>query len=159
MVSVEMVRSGAGPVVRILCALASFAAPASAESHVYIPYSGIERGTQGVAPVALSIANDTSAEIVCRVSLAHWYAADLGRAAPGGVVEAVLWHNPDTGALALLNDSRDRMPVEALWCGRAGAVHDSRAAIALPFAKGPAPDGIARRCVASGARLDCAAPD
>ena len=132
--------------VAVFAALGPISGASGAERGPYIPYSGIERGTDGVERIDVVIENDTDAVLVCDVALAHWYSAELGRAVPDGTLAATLWHDPRTGALALLNAGGDRMPVEAAWCGRAGAVHATRARLVLPLAKGPAPGILHRRC-------------
>ena len=78
------------------------------------------RGTAGLVEVPFAAANQGPGDMVCSAALAHWYSLDLGRAAPGGRVEASLWYDPKDGTMALLNGSKDRMPVQALWCGIAG---------------------------------------
>lgn len=108
-----------------------------------MPYSGIVRGTEGAERVMLEIANAGTSEITCSASLAHWYSAELGAAMPGAAVWVVLWHDPHTGAINLLNATRDRMPVEAIWCRGAG---DGRTRIALPFEAGAAPSRLRRTC-------------
>jgi hypothetical protein len=134
----------AAVLVGLLCSLgAAGAAPAE---EAYVPYSGIIRGTEGAERVELRVANASSGPMACVASLAHWYSERLGEAAAGAMLGVVLWHDPETGVLNLMNATDDRMPVEAIWCGRAGAVHATRDRIALPFAAGPAPEAIARVC-------------
>ncbi len=134
-------------------------AEALAGEKVYVPYSGILTGTEGTAPLRLSVVNDTGRDMACTVSRAHWYSDRLGRAAPGDAVTATLWHDPETGVIALLNQTEDRMPVEAVWCGAAGDMTATRTRIALPIAAGPAAARLDRLCrEAPDGRFNCEEP-
>lgn len=122
----------------------------------YVPYSGIIRGTEGAEPVELRIENATAEPISCIVSLAHWYSERLGQVDAGATLTTTLWHDPDSGVLNLLNATDDRMPIEAIWCGRSEALHATRDRIALPFASGAAPEAMKRICRNGPARkLNC----
>lgn len=81
-----------------------------------MPYSGIINGTEGADPVRISVLNQTGVPLDCTAALAHWYSDELGHIAPGDALTLTLWHDAGTGVLNLMNTSRDRMPVEALWC-------------------------------------------
>src|SRR5690606_8894179 len=76
----------------------------------------VRRGTEGLAAVPLTIANAAGEPIVCVGELAHWYSAELGRAAAREEMRVPLWFDPETGTYTVLNDSDENMPVEALWC-------------------------------------------
>jgi hypothetical protein len=133
---------------------------AIAESAPYVPYSGIIRGTEGAVAVALTLRNGTSGDIRCQAALAHWYSVDLVGIAAGGSLGVALWHDPATGRLDLLNPLQDRMPVEAIWCGKTGHVHDTRARVALPFLIGTSPTALDRVCSEGvGGRLACTGED
>lgn len=122
----------------------------------YVPYARIGHATEGLSPLTLTILNDAGGAIVCTAQLAHWYAADLGRALPGQTVAATLWHNPGDGALALLNDGKDRMPIEAVWCAPAGDAGAPRSRVTLPVAAGPlASDTLVTECRQGEGRLVC----
>lgn len=131
----------------LLCSLAG--AMALAEGNVYMPYSGIIKGTEGADPMQLSVSNDTSGAMACTAALAHWYSEELGQAGPGASLDVTLWHDPETGVINLLNATDDRMPVEAIWCGSAGKLTATRVRITLPIAAGPAPAQVTRSCKTS----------
>ena len=120
--------------------------PASAGGDAYVPYSGILSGTEGTEPVRLSVSNGTGAEMACTAALAHWFSQPLGRAAPGAALAVTLWHDPETGVLNLMNETDDRMPVEAIWCGTAGDMTATRTRIGLPHAAGAAAPALSRAC-------------
>ena len=52
----------------------------------YIPYSGIESGTDGQFAMELRLHNLGPNEMVCTAQLAHWYSAPLGVAASGDTI-------------------------------------------------------------------------
>lgn len=122
-----------------------------AESAPYVPYSGIIRGTEGAVAVPLTVRNSTNGEIQCQAALAHWYSVDLGTAVVGGAVEVTLWHDPATGRLNILNPTKDRMPVEAIWCGKVPKLFDTRGRVALPFVIGTTPAVLDRVCAEGAA--------
>ena len=130
---------------------------AVAESPPYVPYSGIIHGTEGAAAVPLTIRNGTAAQIVCQAELAHWYSVDLGGAEVGGTLAITVWHDPATGRLNLLNETEDRMPVDAIWCGHRPKVHATRGRVGLPYDIGTSPAGLSRVCTEGKAgRVVCA---
>lgn len=123
-----------------------------------MPYSGIIRGTEGASELTLTIENGLDAALACEAGLAHWYSETLGRAEAGTRLEVTLWHDPQTGVLNLLNATRDRMPVEAIWCGRASAFSATRTRLTLPMRAGALDaDRLRFRCVAGddAPRLSC----
>lgn len=117
----------------------------------YIPYSGIESGTDGQIAMELRLHNLGPDEMECTAQLAHWYSTPLGIAASGDTITAEIWRDPIDGTLALLNETDDRMPVEAVWCALADAPLAERTRINLPVRAGNLPtdvpaDLIARDC-------------
>jgi hypothetical protein len=119
---------------------------AGAESAPYVPYSGIIQGTDGAVAVHLTLLNATGADIACQAELAHWYSVDLGRAGNGQSVAAILWHDPATGRLNLLNETQHRMPVEAIWCGFPPGIHATRGRVSLPYLQGTSPAAMTATC-------------
>ena len=133
---------------------------AGAEGKIYEPYSGIIKGSDGADPVLLSVANGTGGTMACTAALAHWYSEDLGKVGAGATLDVTLWHDPDTGVINLLNQTDDRMPVEAIWCGAAGDLTATRARITLPIAAGPLPAQLVRDCArGSDGRFACVEAD
>ncbi len=136
----------------MLLAVAVLAAPAAAAAEDTAP---VLRGTVGLVEVPFAAANRGPGEMVCSAALAHWYSLDLGLAAPGGRVEASLWYDPKDGTMALLNGSKDRMPVQALWCGIAGRTWATRSVIGLERRAGGAPAPIRLTCGVEADRIAC----
>jgi len=114
---------------------------------------GAERGSAGLAPLAVVVANDAGTEIACAAAVAHWYSVDLGAAPAGGTVRMALWRDAATGAVFALNAVGDRLPIERLWCGLAGRTWATRTEIALPKHAGATAD-VSIACT-GGERLDC----
>lgn len=117
----------------------------------------IERGTHGLVALPFHVANQADRPVVCATAIAHWYSAEIGSVAPGGELAARLWSKPATGEVFLLNAQQDRMPIQSLWCGFAGADVSTRSDIGLARRAGVAEPAIDLVCkVGSGARpLDC----
>ncbi|MFV0244480.1 MAG: hypothetical protein ACK5IB_05595 [Qingshengfaniella sp.] len=111
-----------------------FFATAATASEPYSPYSGILRGTDGVAPVRLRIRNDTNGPLTCTAALAHWYSQPLGTVGTGQTLDLSLWHAPENGTLSLLNAGEDQMPLEAIWCHTPARA--DRARLRLPLRAG-----------------------
>jgi hypothetical protein len=128
---------------------------ASGVGHATERYRPIPRGTDGAIEIPFIAMNRSPERIACSASLAHWYSLLLGEAAPGESIKATFWLEPQTGEIALLNESQDRMAVEALWCGIAGRAWATRSAIRLPRDLGATPAPIRVACAADGARLRC----
>lgn len=141
-------------VVVLALSAGPFTPPAVAESGGYVPYSGIIRGTQGAEPVEISIANETGTAIDCLAALAHWYSDELGRIAPQDALTLTLWRDTTTGVLNLMNETDDRMPLEALWC----SAGDARTRIDLPITAGKIDATLRYSCRSAGdAGLSCEA--
>jgi len=129
-----------------MIALALTAGPAFAAGH----------GADGLTERAFQAENRGNGRIACGAAIAHWYSVDLGQAGPGASVSARLWFDPAGGAVYLLNDKQDRLPVETLWCGEAGRGWATRSVIDLPRHAGPvAAAAIAVGCAPEGDRLVC----
>lgn len=125
-----------------------------------MPYSGIIHGTDGATAVALTVYNRTDASLTCEAGLAHWYSKNLGATAPGDALELVLWHDPETGVLALMNATDDRMPLEAIWCGATKGFSATRGRLSLPQKAGTLPHpilGFSCAEQAGNTRLACTA--
>jgi hypothetical protein len=116
----------------------------------------VRTGTVGLASVPLSVTNAAAAPITCVGELAHWYSTDLAHAGPGAIARIPLWLDPATGTYTVLNDKRENMPVEALWCGVDGMAYATRSMIALERRAGTVPGALAVTCAATGTGgLDC----
>lgn len=117
----------------------------------------VERGVEGLVAVPFQVANRTDRSISCSAAIAHWYSAEIGVAEPGGRVEAGLWSKSATGEVFLLNDKQERMPVQRLWCGYAGADVSTRSEIGLVRRAGSAEPALDLICLSTGVAqpLDC----
>ena len=136
----------------LLSTVVFLAAPAVA---VELHHIEVRKGTEGLAPTPLTIANEASEPIACIAALAHWYSATLAEIAPGAKAEIALWYDPKSGTVTALNDKQENMPIEALYCGLAGRTYATRAPIAFERAAGNAPGARSISCTTSGERLAC----
>lgn len=118
---------------------------------VELPVPRVRHGTEGLAPMTLRLTNAADTALDCQAQLAHWYSQALATLAPGETAAITLWRDPATGTLALLNEHADNLPVEALWCGRAGQAYATRGALPLDHAGGD----LALTCRAPGPRVVC----
>jgi hypothetical protein len=134
--------------IALLAALSAAHAPAEEAQPIV-------RGTEGATAIPFSATNEGPGRIACSAAIAHWYSLDLGEAGPGETVRATLWSDPATGEVSLLNELRDRMPVQALWCGLAGRSWETRSAVSLARRAGNAPEPIELTCAPRGDRLVC----
>jgi hypothetical protein len=115
----------------------------------------IERGRAGLDEIPLAVTNNGKEPISCGATLAHWYSQPIGTVAPGGVMKSSVWLQRETGAVFLLNDLEDRMPVERLWCGRDGQSWATRSEIKLERRRGEAMGPIEVTCAATEGQLGC----
>lgn len=117
--------------------------------------AGVNRGTDGLTPIPVDIANGSDTDISCKVSLAHWFADDVGRAGPGERVTGTLWFDRHNGTLYFLNALEDRMPVERLWCGPAGNTWQNRFEVVLRRKAGQDIKPIQLKCAAQDGVFTC----
>lgn len=91
----------------------------------------VRTGTDGLAMVPLTISNSGKDGLSCNADFAHWYSAEIATVEPGGSARVELWFDAATGTFAILNDKRENLPVERLWCGLSGRAYATRMQIAL----------------------------
>ncbi|PSJ63295.1 hypothetical protein [Kumtagia ephedrae] len=115
-------------------ALAVSVALASSASAVELRPIAVRTGTEGLTRLPLTVTNADREAIACHAEVAHWYSLELATVAPGASAEIELWRDPATGTLAALNDKRENLPVERLWCGEVGRAYMTRAQIVLDTA-------------------------
>ncbi|RUU98858.1 MAG: hypothetical protein EOQ98_11760 [Mesorhizobium sp.] len=135
-------------VLPITLAFTSFA------NAVELRHITVRTGTDGLDPVPLTISNAGREALSCNADFAHWYSATIATAAPGKSARVELWFDPKTGTFAILNDKRENLPVERLWCGLAGHAYTSRVQIALDRASA-AKGQVAVTCGSADGRLAC----
>jgi hypothetical protein len=126
---------------------------ASAAHAVELHQVEVRTGTDGLSPVALALTNAGAEPIACSADIAHWYSVELATAAPGAAMRIELWFDPETGTYSVLNDKRENLPVERLWCGFAGRAYATRAQIVLEPTALPAERPV--RCEGTAGRLSC----
>lgn len=113
----------------------------------------VRKGTDGLDPAPITVANRSSRPIVCVAEIAHWYSAELAQAESGAQAPIALWRDPSDGAFVALNDSEENLPVEKLWCGFEGRSYETRAELFLDRAAPPAARSVV--CREAQDRLVC----
>lgn len=112
-------------VLPVMLAFTSFA------SAVELHHVTVRTGTDGLAMVPLTISNSGSEGLSCNADFAHWYSAGIATVEPGKSARVELWFDPATGTFTILNDKRENLPVERLWCGLSGRAYATRTQITL----------------------------
>jgi hypothetical protein len=112
-------------ILPVMLAFTSFA------NAVELHHVTVRTGTDGLDPVPLTIVNAGSEDLSCNADFAHWYSAGIATVAPGKSARVELWFDPKTGTYTILNDKRENLPVERLWCGLSGRAYTTRGQIAL----------------------------
>jgi hypothetical protein len=134
-------------------ALALSIALASPAAAVELRPIAVRTGTEGLTRLPLTVTNVDGEAIACHADVAHWYSLELVTVAPGTSAEIELWRDPETGTLSALNDKRENLPVERLWCGEAGRAYATRAQI-VP-GRDTAVPALGVTCRAGGERIVC----
>jgi hypothetical protein len=91
----------------------------------------VRKGTDGLNMVPMTISNAGTEGVSCNADFAHWYSAGIATVEPGKSVRIELWFDPNTATFTLLNDKRENLPVERLWCGLSGRAYATRGQITL----------------------------
>jgi hypothetical protein len=112
-------------VLQVMLALTPFAN--AVELHHVI----VRKGTDGLAMVPLTISNAGNEGLSCNADFAHWYSAGIATVEPGKSARVELWFDAKTGTFTILNDKRENLPVERLWCGLSGRAYATRVQITL----------------------------
>jgi len=121
-------RSGKVKIRYVLPVMLAFTPFANAvELHQVI----VRKGTDGLAMVPLTISNAGNEGLSCNADFAHWYSAGIATVEPGKSARIELWFDPKTGTFTILNDKRENLPVERLWCGLSGRAYATRVQITL----------------------------
>lgn len=115
----------------------------------------LERGASGLSEISVTMTNASETPIACGATLAHWYSQPIGTVQPGADLHATLWQNQSTGAVYLLNQLEDRMPVERLWCGVAGKSWQTRSEITFERRAGVRVEAIMMTCISKPHELLC----
>lgn len=121
-------RSGKVKIRYVLPVMLAFTSFANAvELHSVI----VRKGTDGLAMVPLTISNAGNEGLSCNAAFAHWYSAGIATVEPGKSARLELWFEPKTGTFTILNDKRENLPIERLWCGLSGRAYATRVQITL----------------------------
>lgn len=131
----------------VLPVMLSFTSFANA---VELHHVNVRKGTDGLDMVPLTISNAGNEELTCNADFAHWYSAGIATIEPGKNARLELWFDPKTGTFTILNDKRENLPIERLWCGLSRRAYATRAQITLDRAD--AAQG--RRAVSCGVEQD-----
>ena len=91
----------------------------------------VRKGTDGLDLVPLTISNAGKESVSCNADFAPWYSAGIATVEPGKSARADLWFDPRTGTFTILNDKRENLPIERLWCGLSGRAYATRMQITL----------------------------
>jgi len=91
----------------------------------------VRKGTDGLDMVPLTISNASKEGLSCNADFAHWYSAGIATVEPGKSARVELWFDAKTGTFTILNDKRENLPVERLWCGLSGRAYATRVQITL----------------------------
>lgn len=135
-------------VLPVMLALTSFAN--AVELHHVI----VRTGTDGLDMVPLTISNAGKEALSCNADFAHWYSAEVATVESGKSARLELWFDPKTGTFSILNDKRENLPVERLWCGLSGRAYVTRSQITLERADA-AKGARTVSCDAAQDRLAC----
>lgn len=100
-------------------------------------------------PLAIRNAGTDNA-IACQFLMAHWFELQFGPIAPGAEQTVALLVRPETGDVAIMNSVGDRMRLERLACGVAGANRDDWAE--------PPVDWLRQRVTAASLTCDSSDP-
>lgn len=136
----------------LLLSFVIIAAPANA---VELREIEVRTGTAGLAPVPLSLTNAGQVPLLCIGELAHWYSTEVALVEAGATVRVDLWFDPQTGTYTLLNDSDENMPLESLWCGRAGRAYETRARVTLDRRLNATPAALDLACNFDDGQVRC----
>ncbi|RWR32054.1 hypothetical protein D2T31_03625 [Sinirhodobacter populi] len=133
----------------------AFAAMVCAAASAALADSDHRKGTEGLSPLDYAVENIGATVLSCDVKLAHWYSDHLATIAPQAQGGFTLWSDAATGAVYLMNEAQDRMPVERLWCGLDGRSWETRHEIDLARRGGAVATAPILRCAAQETATDC----
>ena len=117
--------------VKIRYALPLVLAFTSLADAVELHHVIVRKGTDGLDLVPLTISNAGNEGVSCNADFALWYSAGIATVEPGKSARVDLWFDPRTGTFTILNDKRENLPIERLWCGLSGRAYATRMQITL----------------------------
>lgn len=108
-------------------------------------------------PATFTVANATTAPLECQAEAGHWYAFDLGTAAPHASLIIALLFDPATKTVGKRNALGDVLPIETVYCGLAGHAYETRAVLPLRslMAKAAAGELVGVQCRNESAATAC----
>lgn len=103
-------------------------------------------------PLPISVSNSGHADILCQAEIAHWFAIDLARIAPGESAVLDLWLDQERTTFSTPNSRGEALPVERAWCGVEGRTYETRHILILDRDQ---PGALSLNCGATARRLAC----
>ena len=82
-------------------------------------------------PAALTVANESSATLECHAIAGHWYGFDLGDIAADGHAVIAVSYDRSSGMATMPNARGQPIPLEYMYCGRAGDAWRTRAILPM----------------------------
>jgi hypothetical protein len=82
-------------------------------------------------PVTITVVNATAAPLECQAEAAHWYAFDLGIAQLNESLSIALLFEATTGTVGKPSHDGGMLPIETVYCGRAGRAYETRFVLPL----------------------------
>lgn len=107
---------------------------------------------ESLVAVPVEVRNSGTTPILCQAEIAHWFATDLARIAPGESASLDLRFDPLSGTWAAMNARGEALPVERAWCGLEGRTYETRWNLSLGRDQ---PQARQLDCRGEGDRLNC----
>lgn len=107
---------------------------------------------ESLVAVPVEVRNSGTTPILCQAEIAHWFATDLARIAPGESASLDLRFDPLSGTWAAMNARGEALPVERAWCGLEGRTYETRWNLSLGSDQ---PQARQLDCRGEGDRLNC----
>jgi hypothetical protein len=106
------------------------------------------------AELAIDVRNRAHVTLECHAVAGHWYGFDFGTIPAGATTRIVFGLDRGSGTVSLPNSLNQRLPIQYVYCGRAGDAWHTRADLPLRrLADGARPAIIT--CRDSGAGVAC----
>lgn len=112
-----------------------------------------------LAPVTLTIRNDSPETLRCAAVLAHFMSETLGAIGPGDHLAVTLRRDAATGALALAPRAGRDVPLENILCGRDTAWTASKGEMPLSALRAGPAGRYEAHCDLSERRVICSVAD
>ncbi|HVY98124.1 MAG TPA: hypothetical protein VHA35_01390 [Dongiaceae bacterium] len=120
--------------------------------------AGCAAASGGDPTVAVSLRNDGTRPMQCRIQFGHWVDRDLGVLAPGAGTRFEIQQQPKDGALYVMrDDGQRRMMIENIFCNAPDDLQATVGQVDLAPARVARMHGIEARCAlpAAAGRVQC----